>query len=190
MDPTCPILIISGTNRPNANTHKMARVLQRHYRERGVRDDFLSLCDLPPELFHPSSYASKPAAFAPLQERVLSAAGLHIVTPEYNGSFPGVLKYFIDMLKFPDSFDRKPVAFLGLANGSWGALRAVEQLQMVFAYRNAHVYPERVFVPGVKEKLDGEGNLKDAALDERVSRQAAGFAEFAYLFSPAIAAAR
>jgi len=58
---------------------------------------------------------------------VLMAAGLHVVLPEYNGSYPGVLKYFIDMLKFPESFENKPAAFVGVANGQWGALRAVEQ---------------------------------------------------------------
>ena len=76
-----------------------------------------------------------------IQNRVLDAAGLHVVTPEYNGSFPGVLKYFIDMLKFPESFDRKPVAFLGEAAGTWGGLRSVEQLQMIFGYRNATSSP-------------------------------------------------
>ena len=118
-----------------------------------------------------------------MQRRVLDAAGLHVVTPEYNGSFPGVLKYFIDLLKFPESFDRKPVAFVGVAAGTWGALRSVEQLQMIFGYRNAHVYPDRVFVPGVGGKLDPDGRLNDAALDERLARQAKGFAEFACVFA-------
>ena len=40
---------------------------------------------------------------------VLQAEGLIVVTPEYNGSLPGVLKYFIDMLKFPESFEQRPV---------------------------------------------------------------------------------
>src|SRR4051794_3816509 len=123
---TRPILVISGTNRPGSSTLKIARVLERHYRQLGVPLDLYDLTDLPPELFLPGSYSNKPAAFAPVQQRVLDAAGLHIVTPEYNGSFPGVLKYFIDMLRFPDSFDRKPVAFVGVSNGAWGALRPVE----------------------------------------------------------------
>jgi NAD(P)H-dependent FMN reductase len=112
---------------------------------------------------------------------VLDAAGLHLVTPEYNGSFPGVLKYFIDMLKFPESFERKPVAFVGVSAGVWGALRPVEQLQMVFGYRNAHVYPERVFIPQVTAKLAADGTLADAALDGRVAKQAEGFGQFAHV---------
>ena len=138
-----------------------------------------ALADLPAEVFHPAAYASKPPAFQAIQQRVLDAAGLHIVTPEYNGSFPGVLKYFIDMLKFPESFEQKLVAFVGLASGVWGGLRAVEQLQMVFGYRNAHIFPERLFIPSVRSKLDADGHLLDAELNQRLAKQAQGFACFA-----------
>jgi NAD(P)H-dependent FMN reductase len=178
---TRPILVISGTNRPGSSTLKVARVVERHYRKLGVPLDLYDLTDLPPELFLPSSYASKPPGFAPVQQRVLEAAGLHIVTPEYNGSFPGALKYFIDMLRFPDSFDRKPVAFVGVSNGAWGALRPVEQLQMVFSYRNAHVFPDRVFIPQVVPKLTPDGGLSDAPLNDRIAKQAEGFARFAHV---------
>ncbi len=117
--PTSPILIVAGTNRPASNALKVARILERHYRQHQIPTDLLSLTDLPPDLFAPTSYAAKPADFLPIQQRVLSAAGLHIVTPEYNGSFPGILKYFIDMLKFPESFEHKPVAFTGESAGIW-----------------------------------------------------------------------
>jgi chromate reductase, NAD(P)H dehydrogenase (quinone) len=173
-----PILIISGTNRPGSNAMKVARVLMGHYQAQSVQVELFSLIDLPREVFDGSAYATKPPAMLAIQQRVLDAKGLHIVTPEYNGSFPGVLKYFIDMLKFPESFDRKPVAFTGEA-GMWGALRAVEQLQLIFGYRNAYVYPERVFIQNVKDKFDAEEKLLDPAIDRRLSKQAAGFAAFA-----------
>jgi chromate reductase len=176
------ILIISGTNRPSSNTLQLARNVERHYALAGVRCELLSLTDLPAELFSPDAYTHKPAVLVTLQEKVLQSAGLHIVLPEYNGSFPGVLKYFIDMLKFPESFDRKPVAFVGVANGQFGGVRAVEQMQMVFAYRNAHLYPDRIFVPRVQHKLDAQGNVSDPALEERFSKQVRGFAEFSGLF--------
>jgi chromate reductase, NAD(P)H dehydrogenase (quinone) len=129
-------------------------------------------------VFDGSSYATKPPGMLAIQQRVLDAGGLHVVTPEYNGSFPGVLKYFIDMLKFPESFERKPVAFTGEAAGIWGALRSVEQLQMIFGYRNAHVYPERVFIPGITEKLGPDDSLLVPDIDQRLAKQAQGFAAF------------
>src|SRR5207253_7985248 len=116
---------------------KVARLLERFYKTEGVATDFLSLTELPKEVFDGAAYASKPPGMVAIQQRVLDAKGLHVVTPEYNGSFPGVLKYFIDMLKFPESFERKCVTFTGESAGIWGALRSTEQLIQIFQYRNA-----------------------------------------------------
>ena len=173
-----PILLISGTNRSGSNSMKIARIIEGHYRKASVPVSLLGMDELPAEIFRPDAYMNKPPAMVELQRRVLDAHGLHIVTAEYNGSFPGVLKYFIDMLKFPESFDRKPVAFVGVANGMWGGLRAVEQLQMVFGYRNAHIYPDRVFIPNVNARLTADGQLTDQDIDARLAKQAAGFAKF------------
>jgi NAD(P)H-dependent FMN reductase len=172
------IEIISGTNRANSNTLRIAQVLLEAYRELGVSAGLINLQTLPADLLHPGAYAAKPEAFGPIQERVLTAQGLHLVTPEYNGSFPGVLKLFIDMLKFPESFEGKPVAYVGLASGQWGALRAVEQLQMIFGYRNAHSYPRRVFIAGVHDKFTAEGAFNDPELLRRLEEQAGGFRAF------------
>jgi chromate reductase, NAD(P)H dehydrogenase (quinone) len=82
------------------------------------------------------------------------------------------------MLKFPESFDGRPVAFVGIANGMFGGLRAVEQLQMIFAYRNAYLYPRRVFIPGARTKFAPDGTLIDTELNDRLARQVDGFARF------------
>ncbi len=179
-----PILIISGTNRPESHALKISRILLSHYEELKYPAELYSLTELPPEIFLPSAYKHKPDVFVAVQQRILDARGLHIVVPEYNGSFPGVLKYFVDMLKFPESFDRKPVAFVGESNGSWAALRAVEQLQLIFGFRNAFTYPERVFIPGVNSKVHADGTLTDAAINERLIRQVHGFVSFLGCLGP------
>jgi NAD(P)H-dependent FMN reductase len=173
-----PILLISGTNRPQSNALKVARVIQGHYQSAGISVDLFSLTELGPEAFEQAAYMAKPPSIIKIQQRVLDAAGMHIVSPEYNGSFPGVLKYFIDLLRFPESFDRKPVAFVGESYGMWGGLRAVEHLQGIFGYRNAHIYPERVFIPDIGKKWDEQGGLIDTSVDERLAKQVNGFAHF------------
>ncbi len=173
------IEIIAGTNRPESNSLRLSRVIEGLYRDLGAPVRILSLEGLPSEIFNPGSYATKPISFQPFCERILNAEGLHFVVPEYNGSFPGVLKYFIDMLKFPESFEHRPMAFTGLSAGVWGALRAVEQLQMICGYRNAYIFPERVWIPGINScwKEKGEG-LLDEGLVERLKTQASLFLEF------------
>jgi NAD(P)H-dependent FMN reductase len=173
------ITVIAGTNRPGSNTRKVAAQVEEIYTALKIPVQLLDLAKLPQEIFSPSAYAEKPASFLPFSEAVLQSGGLHVVTPEYNGGMPGVLKYFIDMLKFPESFEGRPVCFTGVAAGIWGALRPVEQLQAIFAYRNAHVFPLRVFLPQIHSLLDASGKLKDAELQGRLEGQAAGFARFA-----------
>ncbi len=172
------ITIIAGTNRRGSRTLGIARQVEAIYRSMDAETVLLDLAELPGELFQPDAYRDKPPAFAPFSDAVLKSDGIVVVTPEYNGGFPGALKYFIDMLKFPESFEDRPVCFIGLAAGMWGALRPVEQLQQIFGYRNAHVYPKRVFLPGVAKRVDGKGRLTDPSTIERLEGQAAGFLRF------------
>jgi NAD(P)H-dependent FMN reductase len=172
------IQLIVGTNRPGANSRKVASQIQGIYAQLKVPLGLIDLAELPGEIFLPASYTEKPPSFQPFAEAVLKASGLVVVTPEYNGGIPGVLKYFIDMLKFPESFERRPVCFVGVAAGIWGALRPVEQLQQIFGYRNAYLYPERVFLPQINSLLDAEGRINDAELLKRLRTQAEGFTGF------------
>ena len=172
------ITLVVGTNRPGSNTRKVARLVEEIYVELNVPFRLLDLAQMPPEIFSPASYAKKPKSFQPFSDAILESSGLHVVTPEYNGSVPGVLKYFIDMLKFPESFECRPVCFTGVAAGIWGALRPVEQLQAIFSYRNAHIYPGRVFLPQINNLLDANGRLKDADLLGRLKEQTEGFVGF------------
>ena len=172
------ITLIVGTNRPGSNTRKVARHLEEIYAALKVPLHVLDLAQLPTEIFSPSSYAEKPKSFQPFADTILRSSGLHLVTPEYNGGMPGVLKYFIDMLKFPESFEQRPVCFTGLGAGIWGALRPVEQLQAIFGYRNACLFPERVFLPRINDLLDEAGWLKDPELLQRLKSQAEGFVDF------------
>jgi chromate reductase len=172
------IEIISGTNRPRAKTRILSGMIERLYKAQGADAQVLDLIDLPLELYAPDSYKNKPPGFLVYQDRVLAADGLHVVVPEYNGSFPGALKYFIDMLKFPECFEHKPVTFTGLADGVWGGIRAVEQLQMVFNYRNAYILPERVWFPRFNKIVDEKEHITDDLLRTLLEDQVKRFIDF------------
>ena len=165
------IAVISGSNRDENNSLKLARHVVRLYEQMGEEAVLLDLNRLPEGALHPGGYGNKPDG---RQSGFIEP----VLVPEYNGSFPGVLKYFIDLLPFPESFDCRPVAFIGHSGGYYGALRSVEQLQMVFAYRNAYLFNRRVFIPMVSKVFDPEGNLSDEDLRNRLARQAEKFRAF------------
>jgi NAD(P)H-dependent FMN reductase len=172
------ITVVSGTNRPNSNSLKLARLASDAVRAAGQAVELLDLAELPIELFSGSAYAEKPAGFAPFQRTIVETHGVLSVIPEYNGACPGVMKYFIDMLRFPESLYEKPAGFIGLSSGPWGAVRAVEQLEMVFQYRHAHLFGRRCFIPNIGQVLDGDGAIIDPAVAKRFDEMVGSFVEF------------
>lgn len=182
------MLVISGTNRPFSYTRLLAErcveTLNLLAANSGSsKSQVLDLCHLKPEIFSPDMYTDKPDWFLrEFQEPILKAEGLVVVTPEYNGSFPGVLKYFIDMLKFPESLKGVPTVFIGLAAGQFGAMRAVEHLVDIFSYRGSLVFGERLYIPKIHElvALQSEGlGENQAAFETLLSNFADFVAKFA-----------
>jgi imidazoleglycerol phosphate synthase glutamine amidotransferase subunit HisH len=51
-------------------------------------------------------------------------------------------------------------------------------LQAIFGYRNAHIYPDRVFMPGIGNLLDEAGRLTSQEMRDRLQKQADGFTAF------------
>ncbi|MNL63043.1 NADPH-dependent FMN reductase [compost metagenome] len=92
---------------------------------------------------------------------------------------PGILKYFIDHMKFPESFEYRPVCFVGLG-GLFGGLRPVEHLQQIFGYRNAFIFPERVFIMNAFKVISKEGEISDETVKTLLHKQAVGFQKFVH----------
>lgn len=172
------LTIITGTHRNESKTREVCDQLVDRYAA-SADVTLLDLKDMPQEAFLPGAYKEKPQAFLPMIDAVMMADGLIVVVPEYNGSYAGVLKHFIDLLPFPDAFEHRPVAFVGLAAGIWGGLRSVEHLQGVFGYRNGYVFPERVFVPRIYSVWDSEKKVfNDPLINELLDIQCERFVRF------------
>jgi chromate reductase, NAD(P)H dehydrogenase (quinone) len=95
-------------------------------------------------------------------EKISSADGLLITTPEYNYSIPGVLKNAIDWASKMSTqpFNEKPTAIMGASPGALGTVRAQMHLRQIAFAVNMHILnkPE-VYVTFAKEKFDSEGKL-------------------------------
>ena len=90
---------------------------------------------------------------------------------------PGALKYFLDHWSYPRSYEFRPFALVGLG-GRFGGLRPVEHLQGVLGFRNAFIYPERIFVSDVHKALTAEGKILDTKLETLLKAQVQGFLAF------------
>ncbi len=171
--------IIVGTDRVGSNSAKVAKIAQKRFQQLGVETELIELEKLPLSELNGTMYGAKdkmPLGISKVINSLNESDGLYIVCPEYNGSMPGALKYFIDFWEYPTTFENKPVAFVGLG-GKFGGLRPVEHLQQVFGYRNAYLFPERIFITNVWNGLGPDG-LLDETLDKLWIKQIQRFSKF------------
>ncbi len=175
--------IIVGTDRVGSNSKRIADVVQKIYKDLGEEVELLELQDVMKGLVASPQYGNvTDPVLLQAVKKVDQSDGLIIVSPEYNGSMPGALKYFIDHLKYPDAFEGRPVCFIGLG-GMFGGLRPVEHLQQVFGYRNSFVFPERIFIMNVwnqfkKTDTNPNGEFRDSLILGLMKNQARDFTIF------------
>jgi chromate reductase, NAD(P)H dehydrogenase (quinone) len=103
-----------------------------------------------------------------LQEAVKNATAIVLATPEYHGGLSSVMKLVIENLGFPSVLAGKPVALLGVAAGSIGAIKSLEQLRSITSHIGAHVLPMPVSVPNVQKVFDSSGRVLDPAIEKLV----------------------
>lgn len=173
------INIISGTDRPGSNALRVSSYLMQRYRElENVVPTLIDLKDFPVGKVKGGPYGEELPEVDRFTAEMLDADGLCVVVPEYNGGYPGILKLVIDYLPYPSGLEKLPICLVGEANGAFGALRAVEQLQQVFSYRNAYLFPERVYIPRVDENFDEETGVKDPFQQQLLENQIRNFSQY------------
>src|SRR5580698_6542974 len=94
---------------------------------------------------------------------IRDADAVLFVTPEYNGSIPGVLKNAVDWASRPtpatSALANKPVAVIGASTGMFGAAWAQSELRKSLGLAGARVLDEEVAVPTVHEAFKEDGRL-------------------------------
>jgi NAD(P)H-dependent FMN reductase len=115
-----------------------------------------------------------------LREHLRKADGILIGTPEYHGSFTGVLKNAMDLTGFAE-WEGKMVALIGVAGGRMGAHQALHSLRDIGRSLHAWVIPEQVAIPEAYKFFDSAGMIKDQGLEKRLIEVGRQIARFTYL---------
>jgi FMN reductase len=121
-----------------------------------------------------------------LRDRLGSADGVIIGTPEYHGSFTGVLKNALDLTGFAE-WEGKMIALIGVSGGRMGAHNALNSLREIGRSLHAWVIPDQVSIPEAYKYFDTTGNLKNQALEKRLHELGRQVARFTYLHKCAAA---
>jgi NAD(P)H-dependent FMN reductase len=173
------ITIISCTNRKFAISRQISELYQALLTRAGSDSHILDLQDLPPDFVGSAMYENSGSnqAFNQLTELVVNSDKFVFVVPEYNGSFPGVLKAFIDGLDYPNPFKNKKCALVGLSSGVQGGALALSHLTDILNYLGMHVLALKVRMPGI-ERIFSEGVISDKLVLELLDMQVKDLMEF------------
>jgi NAD(P)H-dependent FMN reductase len=153
------MLIISATNRPGSSTLKVAKYYQKQLREKGVEAGLLSLAELPDNLIKTDMYGQRSTEFQTIQDLITKTDKFLFIIPEYNGSFPGVLKVFIDACTFPESFYDKKAALVGISSGKYGNIRGIDHFTGVCHYIHLNVMSLKLHIANIKNELNVDGEF-------------------------------
>lgn len=166
------ITIIVGTNRPNSFSGIFAQYYQNQLTKRGIISKILDLHDLPGDFTTSALYemSGKNREFNNFQEKIDASQKFIFIVPEYNGSFPGVLKAFIDGLKYPASFSGKKCALVGLSSGGQGGGLALSHLTDILNYLGMHVLALKPKLSKIEENW-GENAFINNQYQKIIDRQ-------------------
>ncbi|MFD2720561.1 NADPH-dependent FMN reductase [Hymenobacter monticola] len=174
------ITVIAGTNRPQSRARRIANYYQTVLTELGAESQLLDLAELPDDFVGTALYhnVGRHPEFNRLAAMLDAGPKLVVVVPEYNASFPGALKAFIDGLAYPGGIQGKKVALVGLSSGGQGGLLAMAHLTDVLMYLGSTVLPQRVRLPFINKDLNAEGGLNNDLSRQLLREQAAALLAF------------
>lgn len=164
------ILTIPGSLRSGSYNMALARAA-RELAPAGIDLELYDDLGMLPPFDVDADSEEAPAAVRALRQRIADADGVFFVTPEYNGSIPGVLKNAIDWASRPRgeaALRGKTVAVAGASPGQHGAVWAQQDLRRVLGIAGARVVGGDLPVSRAHEVFDRSGRLTSVVIAERL----------------------
>lgn len=174
------ISIISSTNRPQSLSYRISLYYQQVLNDFNAYNQVINLGDLPPDYIASALYenAGKNESFNVLRALMRESKKYVFIVPEYNGSFPGVLKAFIDGLEYPGTFKNKKAALVGVSSGVQGAGLALSHLTDILNYCGTHVLALKPKLSRIEANLDEHYSLTNQSYKDLLSKQAEMLVKF------------
>jgi NAD(P)H-dependent FMN reductase len=148
------ITIISGSNRDDNNTKRVALEYQRLLSEKSIPARIFSLDEINSTLRNDSFIRSENELLIPTERFI-------IIMPEYNGSYPGILKLMMDNTDIKKVWWYKKVLLTGVSTGRAGNLRGMEHLTGVLLHMRMQVHYNRLPISVVDKLMDETGHFRD-----------------------------
>ena len=170
--------LICATNRPENKTLGVLYTYKSLLEDKGEKVEVLEMVELPKDFIFKESFGQRSGSVESLIENKLRGSHkLVIIAPEYNGSYPGVFKAFLDAVH-PKEFHGKKAALVGVASGRAGNLRGMDHLTDVLHHLQVEVLSVKVPISRLEELIDESHLIKDAATLKDLNNQIERFRDF------------
>ncbi|MEM7656466.1 MAG: NAD(P)H-dependent oxidoreductase [Bacteroidota bacterium] len=156
------IAIILGSVRTGRKSHLVDNYLVRLLQaEEGVSPNLLDLkeYDLPLLSDCWAKQDPPPESLVQFGDALQQADGILLISPEYHGSYIGVLKNALD--HYWQEFQHKPMGVVSTSTGKFGGINGSIHMQQLILSLGAFPIPKRWVVPHIQEVFDPTGNLTD-----------------------------
>ena len=172
------ITILSGTNRTGNKSIKIAEEYLKHFQSRGIDAQLYDLQSLPADFAVAWTRDKQSPDFQKQVETYFRGIDkMLLVVPEYQGTFPGIMKLVFDAVH-PNDLKGKKVAMVGLGAGRAGNLRGMDHLSGAFHYLGITVFPFHLPISKINDVIDQQGVLHDENTRQAIQKHADGFAAF------------
>lgn len=180
------ITVLSATNRKGSRTRLFAEHVYDLFQTFSPEPvKFFSLEDLPSDIVNIDMYKEGTASktLTDIQDDfVVPSNKFYFVMPEYNGSYPGILKVFLDVMsvrKYKESFHGgKKAALLGVSAGRAGNLRGMEHFTGILNYLQINVMPDRSPISTIEKLINTDGIIHDEATLSILEKHVRSFIAF------------
>ncbi|MBC7419702.1 MAG: NAD(P)H-dependent oxidoreductase [Bdellovibrio sp.] len=168
------LVLVGGISEGSLNEKLFNAIKVKHANDFSFED--FDIKSLP--FFSQDLEADPPATVKALREKIKKADGILFITPEYNRSFPGVLKNAIDWGSRPygqNSWDKKIAGVIGASVGNIGTFGAQHHLRQVLSYLNMHTMHQPELYLNASKAFDQDGNLSDSMVEEIIAKYMGAF---------------
>ncbi|HZY16206.1 MAG TPA: NAD(P)H-dependent oxidoreductase [Ramlibacter sp.] len=174
------VLVFAGSTRIASFNRRLATQVAALARAAGAEVTHLELGDYDVPMYNADLEArATPAAVMQLKQLFHQHPAWIICTPEYNASYPALVKNTFDWISSPvrgdpvwgDGFRAsrgKVVGVLSASPGALGGLRSQSHLVPLLFNLHCWVAPQTYGLAHAKEAFDAEGQLVQAAARQRV----------------------
>ena len=170
--------LICATNRPGNKTLGVLHTYKHLLEEKGEKVSVLEMSELPPDFAFTESFGNRSDLVEViLSKKIRPSDKLVIIAPEYNGSYPGVFKAFLDAIH-PKEFRGKKAALVGVASGRAGNLRGMDHLTDVLHHLQVEVLSNKVPISNLDEHIDDNDIIHNKETLSVLNEQIERFAKF------------